>query len=188
MINIGIDPSLNSTGVCVYNGLSHKYFLIVSKATKKMLNFKHPDIQIIKYDKQDTTKKEHPYDVIESNKAFNIHNICTIIKQIIDKYDEPVHISMEGVSYGSVGSAALVDLSGLNFAIRNTLIDSNASFTIVSPSQNKKFATGNGSADKDLMVFSWLKIEKHLANVKDIKIDDLADAFFLCHYADRITR
>jgi Holliday junction resolvasome RuvABC endonuclease subunit len=151
-----------------------------------MLSFKHPDIQIIKYNKLDTIKKEHSYDIIESNKAFNIHNICSIIKEIIDKYDEPVHISMEGVSYGSVGSAALVDLSGLNFAIRNTLIDANASFTIVSPSQNKKFATGNGSADKELMVFSWLKIEKHLVNIKDIKIDDLADAFFLCHYTNKV--
>ena len=55
-------------------------------------------------------------------------------------------------------------------------------FIVVSPSQNKKFATGNGSADKDLMVYSWLNIEKHVKNIKEIKIDDLADAFFLSNY------
>jgi Holliday junction resolvasome RuvABC endonuclease subunit len=89
---------------------------------------------------------------------------------------------MEGVSYGSVGSAALVDLSGLNFAIRNLLIDNNIRFTIVSPMQNKKFATGIGNADKEHMIFSWLMIEKHLKDIKEIKIDDLADAYFLSNF------
>ena len=55
-------------------------------------------------------------------------------------------------------------------------------FVIVSPTQNKKFATGNGSADKDLMVFSWKKIEKCISDITEIKIDDLADAYFLSNY------
>jgi Holliday junction resolvasome RuvABC endonuclease subunit len=94
---------------------------------------------------------------------------------------------MEGVSYGSLGSAALVDLAGLNFAIRNVLIANKIDFTIVTPGQNKKFATGLGNAEKDLMIHSWLMIEKHLKDIKDIKIDDLADAYFLSNYYKQLT-
>lgn len=190
MITIGIDPSLNSTGVCVNVNGKCKYYIITSKMTKKMSAFKSEYIQYLPYDKQDTNKKLNEYADIEYNKAQNIYNICdrirTIIKANIEWHAEDnlnnCEIFMEGVSYGSIGSAALVDLSGLNFAIRNVLLDLGVKFTIVSPSQNKKFATGNGAADKELMIYSWLKVEKHLKDITEIKIDDLADAYFLSNY------
>lgn len=183
MIRIGIDPSLNSTGICINNDGKCSYFLIVSKMTKKMELFDNQYIKLIKYEKKDVNKKENSYEIIEKNKANNIYNICEVINNILKNYND-CHVFMEGVSYGSLGSAALVDLSGLNFAIRNVLIKNNIQFTIVSPSQNKKFATGNGSADKEMMIFSWLKIEKHLKDIKEIKIDDLADAYFLSNYTN----
>lgn len=183
MITIGIDPSLNSTGICINKNGKCTYYIIVSKMTRKMAEFKNDYIHIISYPKSDTNKKTNRYDVIEENKARNIYNICSIIGDIIKQYkNECVCVYMEGVSYGSVGSAALVDLSGLNFALRNVFIEESVPFCIVSPSQNKKAATGNGAADKELMVFSWLMVEKHLKNIKDIKIDDLADAFFLSNF------
>jgi Holliday junction resolvasome RuvABC endonuclease subunit len=181
MIYIGIDPSLNSTGVCVNDNGKCKYFIISSKMTKKMQNFKNDFIEFLPYNKEDTNKKANDYAQVEYNKANNIYNVCMRIKEIISKYPE-CEVFMEGVSYGSVGSAALVDLSGLNFAIRNLLIDNNIRFTIVSPMQNKKFATGIGNADKEHMIFSWLMIEKHLKDIKEIKIDDLADAYFLSNF------
>ena len=190
MITIGIDPSLNSTGVCVNVNGKCKYYIITSKMTKKMSAFKSEYIQYLPYNKQDTNKKLNEYADIEYNKAQNIYNICnrirTIIKANVEWHAEDnlnnCEIFMEGVSYGSIGSAALVDLSGLNFAIRNVLLDLGVKFTIVSPSQNKKFATGNGAADKELMIYSWLKVEKHLKDITEIKIDDLADAYFLSNY------
>lgn len=185
MTNIGIDPSLNSTGICINNNGKCDYFLIVSKMTKKMQLFDNQYVKFIKYEKNNTNKKENSYEIIEKNKSNNIYSICKSIEEIIKKYDN-CHVYMEGVSYGSLGSSALVDLSGLNFAIRNVLIQNNIPFTIVSPSQNKKFATGNGAADKSLMIFSWLKIEKHLKNITEIKIDDLADAYFLSNYSSQL--
>lgn len=190
MITIGIDPSLNSTGVCVNVDGKCKYYIITSKMTKKMSAFKNEYIQYLPYDKQDTNKKLNEYADVEYNKAQNIYNICERIRAIIKANVEwhaednlnNCEIFMEGVSYGSIGSAALVDLSGLNFAIRNVLLALGVKFTIVSPSQNKKFATGNGAADKELMIYSWLKVEKHLKDITEIKIDDLADAYFLSNY------
>lgn len=178
MIQIGIDPSLNSTGVCVNKNGKCKYFIITSKMTKKMQLFDNQYITYLPFDKNDTNKKLNTYDEVEYNKAKNIYSICSIIKDIVKK-NKPDIVVMEGISYGSVGSAALADLAGLNFAIRNTLIDADTPFVIVSPGQNKKFATGNGAADKELMIYNWLMIERHLKSITDIKIDDLADAYFL---------
>ena len=190
MVYIGIDPSLNSTGVCINNDGKCKYYIITPKMTKKMSEFKNDYVHYLPYEKADTNKKLNEYADVEFNKANNIYNICVHVKQIIKhslEWDCKDNINncevfMEGVSYGSVGSAALVDLSGLNFAIRNILIEIGVKFTIVSPSQNKKFATGLGNADKEHMIFSWLMVEKHLKEIKDIKIDDLADAYFLSNY------
>ena len=155
-----------------------------------MSAFKNDYVQYLPYEKEDTNKKLNEYAQVEFNKAHNIYNICVRVKQVIKASLEwygndninNCEVFMEGVSYGSLGSAALVDLSGLNFAIRNVLIELGVKFTIVSPSQNKKFATGLGNADKEHMIFSWLMIEKHLKEIKDIKIDDLADAYFLSNY------
>lgn len=184
MIYIGIDPSLNSTGVCVNINGNTKYYLITSKTTKKMKNFSNKHIEILSFEKSDTNKKLNEYSIVEKNKTYNIYNICSHIQNIVKKYKkkDKCHIYMEGVSYGSTSSAALVDLSGLNFSIRNILIMNDIDFTIVTPSQNKKFATGLGNADKEHMVFSWLSIEKHLKDITEIKIDDLADAYFLSNY------
>lgn len=190
MVYIGIDPSLNSTGVCINVDGKCKYYIITPKMTKKMAEFKNDYVHYLLYEKADTNKKLYEYAELEFNKTHNIYNICILIKQIIKHSLEwycndninNCEVFMEGVSYGSVGSAALVDLSGLNFTIRNTLIEMGVKFTIVSPSQNKKFATGLGNADKEHMIFSWLMVEKHLKEIKDIKIDDLADAYFLSNY------
>jgi Holliday junction resolvasome RuvABC endonuclease subunit len=89
---------------------------------------------------------------------------------------------MEGVSYGSRGSAALVDLAGLNFAIRMTLSGKNIQYNILAPTSIKKFAVGNGSAEKDVMIASWKKLDKNISSIETIKVDDLADSYFIAHY------
>jgi hypothetical protein len=91
---------------------------------------------------------------------------------------------MEGVSYGSVGSAALVDLSFLNASIRMTLHHLDIPFTIVSPTSLKKFACANGQADKNLMIDAWKRMDKNISNITEIKIDDLADSYFLARYKE----
>ena len=191
-IEIGIDPSINSTGVCVKITKNSRkpvfyYYIISSHCTKKMNQFCHKYIKIIEYPSSKNNFKtisedsKNNFKTISEDyikKSLNIYNICEEIEKIIKKY-KPSHISMEGVSYGSIGSAALVDLAGLNFVIRTLFIKHNIPFTIVSPTENKKFATGNGQSEKDVMVDAWKRLDKNINNVVDIKIDDLADAFFL---------
>ena len=57
-ITIGIDPSLNSTGVCVNCDGKCKYYIISSKMTKKMKQFHSDFITYLPYDKADTNKNK----------------------------------------------------------------------------------------------------------------------------------
>lgn len=182
---MGIDPSINSTGICIYikdnNINEHIYFNIVGHATKKMKSFEHKFINIIDYEKG--TDKLTDYSDKEIQKTSNIYKICDCIEELIKKFN-PDKIIMEGVSYGSVGSAALVDLSGLNFAIRIIVKKLNKDIQIISPLSVKKFAIANGQADKQVLINAWKKIDKNISDVQNIKIDDLADSFFIAHYVD----
>lgn len=181
MIKIGIDPSINCTGICVWDTEvdSHTYYMIPSKMTKKMMNLTHNDIHIIPYIKSDYKNLE--YSAKEFIKFDNIYKVCCIIDDIIQKY-QPDIVYMEGVSYGSVGSAALVDLSFLNASIRMVLKRHNKEFVIISPTSLKKFVCGNGQAEKDIIIDAWKRMDNNVSQISDIKTDDLADAFFLAHY------
>ena len=179
---LGIDQSLNSTGKCLhtiktYEGATrsqYKYWIIPSKMTEKMRKFSNKYITISPYEKQvgeDYTSKEMA-------KTHNIYDICNIIKEIIKK-DKPNVICMEGISYGSIGGASVIDLAGLNYCIRMLAIEYGITLQLVSPKTLKKLATGNAGALKDEMVWAWKECDPHMKDIQDIKVDDLADAFFL---------
>lgn len=176
---MGIDPSINCTGVCVKYDNKYIYIMIPAKMTRKMKEFKHDSVYIKPYNKLDT--KDLEYDQKESVKVENMYQISNILETLIKEYNIN-YVYMEGISYGSVGSAALADLAGLNFTIRYMLKRNNIPFHIVSPTSLKKFAVANGSADKNLMIYAWQNAEPSLKDVKDIKVDDLADAYFLANY------
>lgn len=182
MVTMGIDPSINCTGVCINTDNKYIYIMITSKMTKKLKSFKHDNIYIKDYNKCDT--KGLDYEQKEICKVENMRQICDILQDLVKQYS-PDMVYMEGISYGSVGSAALSDLAGLNFMIRYMLRINNIPFYIVSPMSLKKFAVANGSASKELMVFAWKNAEPLLNNVRDIKVDDLADAYFLSNYSQK---
>lgn len=149
--------------------------------------FSHPAITILNYEKLDASgykskynKKPDSSDYVakEMAKTINIYAITSCIRDII-KSAKPDVICMEGISYGSVGSASLIDLAGLNYSIRIGAMDKNVDIEIVSPTDLKKRATGNGGAEKEEMVWAWHQCDSKIKDIKDIKVDDLADAFFL---------
>lgn len=181
MVTMGIDPSINCTGVCIYDDIAktHIYYMIAGKCTKKMKEFKNDNVHIIEYGKNNS--RSNDYAIKEVDKTLNVYNICTLVKDIIDIH-EPDQIKMEGISYGSKGSAALADLAGLNFALRMSILQKNIEFTIIAPTSIKKFAVGNGGVEKDVMIASWKKLDKNISEITEIKLDDLADSYFIAHY------
>lgn len=174
---IGLDLSINSTGVCINkDNKKFKYYIITNKTSRAYLNFDNKYINIRIYNK---LQPEGDYTQKESTKTRNIYNIVSIIEEIIKK-EKPDCCNIEGISYGSRNSGALVDLAGLNFMVRQMLIKNNINYNIISPTANKKFAVGNGGVEKDVIVNSFLRLNPYLTNInKSIKLDDIADAYFL---------
>lgn len=152
-----------------------------------MKSFKHNRIHFIDYKKIPVTNLA--YSDKEYVKSENIYKIIGVIGEILDKYMSDdredvteIVVNMEGISYGSTGSAALVDLSGLNFAIRMKLMELGIGFRIVSPISLKLFATNNAGASKEEMSWAWKLLDPEMKDIDKIKIDDLADAYFLSRY------
>lgn len=183
---MGIDQSINSTGICIrihklYRGSTQikttsTYYNIVAstKMTKALENFSHSHISILKYTRMDGTD----YESKERAKTYNIFAICNIIEKLIRKHHVNV-VVLEGISYGSVGSASLVDLAGLNYCIRMTALNIGCTIRLASPMSVKKMATGNGGAEKEEMIWAWQNCEPSIKDIKLKKVDDLADSYFL---------
>lgn len=184
MIFIGIDPSLNSTGITIIDG-DNKYFYIIkpNKLTKQEEVCQHAynNFAYVLYQKEQVNK-EDKYWKKELTKLNNILNIVKKVKEIVNSFDGIKTIVMEGVAYGAK-SNNLVDLTGLNYLLREALSQNNNLY-IYSPSEIKKFATGNGNANKQMMVDLFLGIFPQFKQLP--KVDDVSDSFFMSQLAKTI--
>lgn len=187
MTTIGIDPSINSTGVCVLEDSNPPiYYLIPSKLTKRNRENPHERITILPYVKEKADKRD-PYFIKERCKIHNMMQICRILKDILISH-KPQRVVMEGISYGSYGSAALADLAGLNFCMRSAVLEAcpDCELIIASPMSVKMQAVGSGAAGKEVMIDGWTALDPPIRDLLDSgkKIDDLADAYFLANYKE----
>lgn len=195
---IGIDPSLNSTGVCLlYYGNNEKikeYFAITKpnslnkkeqEAQEKYLNF---DYHI--YEKFDLSKIEdnHIKEIKKtSNYIKNAQKIYSIISENTN-YEDNIYLVLEGISYGSsIRTKSVFDLAGLNYMIRFLLFrlsgvkyDNLIHGAFIPPTEIKKFATGKGNANKAKIIEEFKKIYPDF-NLP--KLDDICDAYFMAAYA-----
>jgi Holliday junction resolvasome RuvABC endonuclease subunit len=158
---IGLDLSINSTGIYSSNG---KYHIIASKMTKEMS--KCEGVDIFEYNKVDDINK-------------NLEQIGDYILYVVEKF-HPNLVVIEDVAMGATFSRSLIDLTGLNYWVRALLTKNNIKFITVPPTRWKKELIGNGQATKDLIIDAWRRITKN--NIKLKKCDDIADAYFLCQY------
>lgn len=174
---IGLDLSVNSTGVCVRKGKDEvRYFLIVPKLTKRMKainDMKSVDICYKTYDK------------INSNDSHNIKCISNEIRGIIEdmreKGEEVEKVVIEDVALAAKGRS-IITLTLLNGYVRCMLDGLKVKYETVTPTQWKKELLGNGAADKELIVYHWARFDqKSCQRMMDMncKCDDVADAYFL---------
>ena len=99
-----------------------------------------------------------------------------------------IYICQEGISYGSrTRTKSIFDLAGLNFMIRSMVIEmskglKDVKLIVGTPGEIKKFATGNGNANKELILSCFKAIYPEL----DLpKLDDIADAYFMGMFAKK---
>lgn len=111
--------------------------------------------------------------------------ISEAIKIKVKEY-MPCRIAIEGLAFAMQGNATK-DLAGLQFLIVSKIkFQLNKKITIVPPNTLKKFATGNGQANKNDMLAKLPEniktfFEKEKFN-KSNGLCDLSDAYFLASY------
>ena len=207
---VGIDPSMNSTGICVqkYDGdikISEQFIILkpgdktknkskwlVKKekiAEEQLFNF-----QYCFYPKENLDAYKELNHFHEYWKSWNMCSCAKTIQDIVKEWtkdnSEHIYIVIEGISYGSVQrTKSIFDLAGLNYLVREKFINkyignNECIFTIATPSEIKKFASGNGNCKKDVMVNLFKLSHPELEIVP--KIDDISDAWFMSNYARKL--
>ena len=205
-IYIGIDQSITSTGMTITG--EGGYLIRVCKFTTDIDIIKHCRNNNIPFtstrafkkgliDKEGKLSKKRK-DLTKEDKALlkvsQHERMKSIISSLIDElkvYDEDeVIVSLENISYGSAGqvSSLAMLLGRLYQAINENL--PHALINLVEPSSLKKFATGSGRADKDMIEDAIPEIEK--CKIKTLcdfdvdektKMDDVYDSYFLAMYS-----
>lgn len=145
---MGLDLSLNGTGISVVDeGLSivFSHRVTLNTGTKAF-----PEL----------------YGMERANFIINV------MKDIIENH-QPNVVVLEGYSYGSKGRAVF-DLGELGGIVRYVLSNLNIPFYEVPPTTLKKYISGKGNADKDMMMAAALS-----RYGKSFNSHDECDAFCL---------
>lgn len=200
-IYVGVDPSINSTGVTILvyeeeNLIDEKFFIIKpDKLTKKESDAETKYIdkfQYIIYEKLVNEEKDDNHKT-EVYKTLNFIHILDNLKKILQKYrlkydgNTVFYVCQEGISYGSIKKTkSIFDLAGLNYMLRMcilTMKTEDINLIIATPGEIKKFASGNGNANKDVMIalFKASHIDFELP-----KLDDISDSYWMAKYAKKL--
>ena len=192
---IGIDPSINSTGMTIRTDTGFCRFFIIKgdKLTKKEKNAQSNNSEIFEYClyQKENVKDTNNAHERELAKAHNLSTIADTIYNIIEEFlqqfrktstIDSVTICMEGISYGSIHSAAVMDLAGLNYLIRDRLHHHTVVGTLLvtPPAEVKRFYTGSGNANKQLMISTF---KGSFPDFDLPKIDDVCDSEGMAKYA-----
>ena len=200
-IYVGIDPSINSSGVtCLaYEDgklIREMYYIIKpDKLTKKENAAEQENIKRFMYViyQKPEYDKENNHEV-EYNKILIFKQILDDIEEVIRKFIYQItysgiynlYVCQEGISYGSSQrTKSVFDLAGLNFLLRMMVINKlrPTYFLIATPSEIKKKTSGNGNCKKEVMIDLFKKIHPDF-NLP--KIDDIADSFWMANYIKKI--
>ena len=197
ILYVGIDPSINSTGITIARYENNveveiKFYIIKNgKLTKResAANDSIDNFEYIIYNKIDLTQFKDDNHVFEYYKTKNmvevVNTIYDLILNEVKKYTPAVNVVVEGISYGSsIRTKSIFDLAGLNYMIRYKLITSDIqhlNLSIATPSNIKKYATGKGNANKESIMTIFKYIFPEMQNIP--KLDDIADSYFMAMFS-----
>lgn len=186
MTVIGVDPSLNSTGICVDEDGNRTYYLLATKPTKKAIKAANDIdrlclVQIRKDECVQGEKSQRKSVFQQINTTTNIAHMADAVIDII-KCHAPDYVIIEAPAFHANGR--VIDLAGLNHAIRLGCYRADIPIYPISPTTVKAHTAGSGWASKDMMVMTWEALEpdgnEWASN--GIKVDDLADAWALTSF------
>lgn len=194
MTVIGVDFSLNSTGITIHKDNTYIFYNIFNQTVKdfnkseKYRNHRmisnYVNLIPINRNIDKTTYQTQEYDkLVDADKLTN-----TIIEIVSQWEASSTTIIIEGFSFGSK-SNSYIDLVEYQSILRFKLQSLKYNLVILSPSEIKKAVTGKGNAKKEDVIKAVIKeigesndfirfIKNNQKNfTKDIKpIDDICDS------------
>lgn len=162
---MGIDASLNSTGIIVLADKEETYYIIKPHVTKNQK--KDPHIHYVEYNKTE--------DKVES-----LNNYISTLYSIIQQYELNT-VVMENVPFAQ-GSSSVVDLALINGAIRCLCYMLGIECVVVFPGVWKKDTLCNGAADKEYITYNFKMLKPVFKEYTTKQINDIADAFFIAKW------
>ena len=96
------------------------------------------------------------------------------------------HVFIEDYAMGAKGRVFHIGENG--GALKMRLYRNQMSYSTISPSEVKKYATGKGNANKEAMYEAFLEQHKYVLELKDIMgqdtldspVTDIIDAYYIC--------
>lgn len=177
---VGIDYSMSSPAICAHSEIEWnfnncKFFFLASRKT--VYNC-HQNFKQTPFFKDYWTCNEERFDML-SNWAINcIHSLHFANCKV---YIEHYAFASKGLVYHIGENGGL---------LKHKIYKASWKYDTVPPKTIKKFATGKGNADKQLMYEAFLDDTKFdmVANFgvnscEVSPINDLVDAYFICKYA-----
>ena len=113
------------------------------------------------------TKPSGDHPIKELNRLFEI-------RRSLPKMEDDDVCIMEGIAFMARNTSALIQLSALNYFIREKLYLDGIKFIVVPPTVLKKFISGKGNSPKELIILEIFK--RYGVTFND---NNLADAYAL---------
>lgn len=180
-ITVGIDYSMTSPAVCVIReGLLHFYYWTTKRKFECKIEQDGYTIEGILFDYKDSPDEER-FDYL-SREIFN---------KSVRSWGHPTKIALEHYSYASTGRAFQIGENG--GVLKNRFWKNGFKVQLIAPTQIKKFATGKGNADKEVMQEAFIKdtgidLKQILGQTEKQwnPSSDMIDAYYIGMYAHNI--
>jgi Holliday junction resolvasome RuvABC endonuclease subunit len=173
MVVVGVDYSISCPCICIYDPDKDPYFVFITNRNKYTYPFKY-GVGLM----HDKTVIENENQLVKFNA--NAELLVSVIRKSGAK-----NIFMEGYSYSSKG---MVYNIGENAGIfKHKLLTQKLDYTVVAPTQIKKFATGKGNANKEKMLQSFIEttgieLENYGFSAGKNPSSDIVDSYFIAKY------
>lgn len=175
---VGIDYSLTSPAMTVKSDSHfHSYFMTAKSKLIGEIYELSPTHSLYAL--------EYPSWISEEDRHFNLADA------FIQKIPQRAVVLIEGYSFGSSGKR-LFQLAENTGCLKQNLALKKYNFDVIAPTAVKKFATGKGNSNKDMMVQSF--VESTSINISKIlgmkegsfasPISDIVDSYWICKYLE----
>ncbi len=178
MISVGIDYSMNSPAVTLFDGVTACCFFVPQKKKQEGLSGL---VNSINFNCVAVGSRRSEFSTIYQKYDTNTSFVFGALGML---NPDQCKVFIEGYSYGSKGSSVL-NLAENGGILRHHLWKQEFDFEEFAPSKIKKFATGKGNADKFMMYEAFKKetgidLELHLeSSCGSNPISDIVDSYYI---------